>query len=161
MKKSLIIPTAVLSLLAISAAAQSPLPTWDIPPVPTVQWIPSFEDEYFQKNGKYLQVLVGNTVPSDIKGIGTSTLSQIEENVPPGARIDVYESPQGHGYVISYTQDGTFYSVGYGPEAQDRTYSYFIGDMSVATSTATSTPQGGNATSTSATSTTSLPVSSF
>ena len=40
----------------------------------------------------------------------------------PVARRGVYQSPHRKGYQIMYTEDGTQYSVGYGPEAVDRTF---------------------------------------
>jgi hypothetical protein len=38
--------------------------------------------------------------------------------------MEVYESPHGKGYQIMYEDDGALHSVGFGPEAADRTYTF-------------------------------------
>ncbi len=81
----------------------------------TLSEIPSLEDAYFASNGKYLEVWKGNTLPD----YTTDTLSK---NIPAGAEIHIYESPRGHGYQIIYEDAEGKHSVGYGPEAFDRTY---------------------------------------
>jgi hypothetical protein len=92
---------------AISAAAAS------------VGDIASLEQEYMSKYGRYLQVMPGNTLPSTESG---SVQSKFGKALPENIRIDVYESPHGKGYQIYYEENGVAHSVGYGPEAADRTY---------------------------------------
>src|SRR5580704_19206789 len=73
-----------------------------------------------QKGGNYLQVLPGDKLPPYETG---SVSDNLGADVPTNIRVDVYAAPNGDGYQITDTDtDGTIYSVGYGPEAQDRTY---------------------------------------
>lgn len=39
-----------------------------------------------------------------------------------GVAVDVYESPEGHGFVIRYEKDGMVKCVGHGPE--DRSHDW-------------------------------------
>ena len=91
------------------------------------------EEEYFAKQGKYLQVLAGNRLPHYERGTVAQKLGQ---NIPADAHVDIYEGPHGKGFMIRYTKDGMVYSVGYGPEAKTLTYSYKI-----QTGEASTTPQ--------------------
>lgn len=96
-----------------------------IPTIPTevrsvVDDIATFEERRMRQGGRYLQVLKGNKLPSYEKG---SVLEKLGRDVPTNVRVNIYEAPGGRGYQILYTAgDGTVYSVGYGPEAKDRTY---------------------------------------
>ena len=69
--------------------------------------------------GSYLRVLSGNTLPSYESG---SVQSKFGKALPENIRIDVYNSPHGLGYQIYYEENGVAHSVGYGPEAADRTF---------------------------------------
>ena len=71
------------------------------------------------KYGRYLQVMPGNTLPSTESG---SVQSKFGKALAENIRIDVYNSPHGVGYQIYYEENGAAHSVGYGPEAADRTY---------------------------------------
>lgn len=81
--------------------------------------IASLEDQYIQKNGKYLQVLRGDVLPPYESG---SVTAQLGNDVPTSYEVDTYQSPLGVGYQITYAENGVTYSVGYGPEAASRTY---------------------------------------
>ena len=81
--------------------------------------IPQLEQEYMAKYGRYLQVMPGNTLPTTESG---SVQSKFGKVLPENIRIDVYESPHGKGYQIYYEESGVAHSVGYGPEAADRTF---------------------------------------
>jgi hypothetical protein len=100
-------PTEVVPQQAISAAAAA------------VGDIMTLEQQYMSKYGRYLQVIPGNTLPSTESG---SVQSKFGKALPENIRIDVYESPHGKGYQITYEEYGVVHSVGYGPEAGDRTY---------------------------------------
>lgn len=84
-----------------------------------VDGIADLENKYIRKNGKYLQVLPGNKLPEYERGIVNARLG---DDLPRNYRVDVYESPLGVGYQVIYSESGTTYSIGYGPEATDRTY---------------------------------------
>src|SRR5262249_39073912 len=118
----------------------------------TARSIAAAEDAYFQKNGTYFQVLPNNAVPSYESGTVTDAFGA---NIPANARIDIYQTPTGeHGYQISYQEGGTQYSIGEGPEANDRFYSNppeILTATSTPATTATSTSQS-TATSSSSTS---------
>jgi len=89
----------------------------------TAEDIPTFEESYFSKHGKYLQILPGNQLPD--YEIGTVS-GKLGTNVDSGVRVDVYVSPHGQGYQVTHEENGTIYTVGFGPEASDRTHSYSI-----------------------------------
>jgi hypothetical protein len=65
------------------------------------------------------QAMLGNTLPSTESG---SVQSKFGKALPENVRIDVYNSPHGVGYQIYYEENGAAHSIGYGPEAADRTY---------------------------------------
>jgi hypothetical protein len=115
-------PAPVAPQEAISAAAAS------------VGEIATLEQEYMAKYGRFLQVMPGNTLPSTESG---SVQSKFGKALPENIRIDVYESPHGKGYQIYYEENGTAHSVGYGPEAADRTFTI---EFPKSAASATSTP---------------------
>jgi len=86
------------------------------------------------KYGRYLQVMPGNTLPSYESG---SVQAKFGKALPENIRIDVYTSPHGQGYQIYYEENGVAHSVGYGPEAADRTYTI---EFPKPAASATSTP---------------------
>jgi IstB-like ATP binding protein len=88
----------------------------------SVSEIATLEQEHMSKYGRYLQVMPGNTLPSYESG---SVQAKLGKALPENIRINVYESPHGKGYqIMYYEEDGVFHSVGYGPEAADRTYTF-------------------------------------
>lgn len=91
----------------------------------TVSEIKAAEEAYFQKNGVYLQVLQGDKLADDQKGSASEILGV---TIPPEMVIDVYDAPEGPGYVISYKDSTSKYSFGSGPEADKTT---FIVDKSI------------------------------
>ncbi len=98
----------------------------------TAKDIPALEDSYFGQHGKYLQILPGNQLPD----YETGTVSQkLGTNIDAGIRVDVYVSPHGHGYQVTHEENGTIYTVGFGPEAESRTHSYPVPTPASATST--------------------------
>jgi hypothetical protein len=116
-------------------------PAVSIPPKPTpptdsgiviAQAIAQLEADHFQKTGKYLQVLPDNQLPEYESG---SVAERLGTPINANARVDVYESPKGAGYQITFQDGNTFYSFGYGPEWVDRTYSYVVSPAAQASST--------------------------
>jgi hypothetical protein len=96
--------------------------------------IGALEQDYMSKYGRFLQVMPGNTLPSTESG---SVQSKFGKALPENIRIDVYNSPHGVGYQIYYEENSVVHSVGYGPEAADRTYTIELPKPPVtATSTA-------------------------
>ena len=86
----------------------------------TVEQISTLEESYFVKNGKYLQVMPGNKLPGYESG---TVIGKLGKNIPAGARVDVYDGPKGLGYLITYEDAGTIYTIGFGPEAANFTSS--------------------------------------
>ncbi len=76
------------------------------------------EESYFVNHNKYLQILPDNQLPDYESG---TVAEKLGSTIPANMRVDVYESPAGHGYQISYEENGTSYSFGYGPEFESRT----------------------------------------
>jgi hypothetical protein len=85
----------------------------------SVSDIMTLEQEHMSKYGRFLQVMPGNTLTSTESG---SVQSKFGKALPENIRIDVYNSPHGVGYQIYYKENGAAHSVGYGPEAGDRTF---------------------------------------
>lgn len=81
--------------------------------------VTTLQDEYFQKTGKYLQILKGNGLPDYENGNVTAKLGK---NISDKAWVHVYEAPGGKGYQVFYEDNGIMYSIGYGPEALERTF---------------------------------------
>lgn len=96
------------------------------------QEVSALEDAYFARFGRYLQIMPGNRLP---KYPSASVADALGVNLPADMRVDVYENPTGIGYQISYDSLGVRYSVGYGPEAASRTYSYQLPTLASTTST--------------------------
>ena len=122
-----------------------------VPASATVQSISALQDAYFEKNGKYLQVLPSGDLPDYESG---TVAEKLGAGIPAGARVDVYESPEGFGYQITYEDKDTIYTVGFGPEAADRTYSRQVpfvvasSTLVVSDTTATSTTSAPNSAAT-------------
>lgn len=92
----------------------------------TADDIGTAETTYHDKTGKYLQVLPTNELPlyEKARTADKATVKdQLGNNLPPGYRVDVYETPKGeHGYAVSWQDATGSYSKGYGPEAADWTW---------------------------------------
>jgi len=97
----------------------------------TAHEIAALEDAYYARFGRYLQIMPGNKMP---RYPSASVVENFGASVADDVQVDVYESPHGAGYQISYDSLGTRYTVGYGPEAAARTYSRPL-SAPVATST--------------------------
>jgi hypothetical protein len=95
--------------------------------------IAALQDAYFNEHESYLQILSGNHLPDYETGTVAEKLGQ---TIDPGTHVDVYENVYGKGYQIFFEEDGVTYSAGYGPEAQDRTFTYTL-PVLVASSTST------------------------
>jgi hypothetical protein len=87
----------------------------------SVEDVMVLEQEYMSKYGRYLHVMPGNTLPAYESG---SVQEKLGKTIPENYNVEVYESPHGKGYQISYEENGIVHSVGYGPEAADRTYTF-------------------------------------
>lgn len=74
---------------------------------------------YYQQNGEYLQVLKDNKLPTNEKGFVKEKLGK---DLPLNYVIDVYENDKGKGYQIRYDDKNAFYSIGYGNESKQRTW---------------------------------------
>ena len=94
----------------------------------SVEAVSELERVYFDQHGTYLQILPGNQLPEYETG---TVESKLGSTVHADIRVDVYEAPEGRGYQVSYMSNGVFHSVGYGPEAATRTFTY---ELSVASS---------------------------
>jgi hypothetical protein len=95
--------------------------------------VAALQDAYFQETGGYLQVLPGNGLPTYETG---TVAEKLGKNVADDAWVHIYEAPAGKGYQVFYEADGVLHSVGYGPEAAERTFSRNILVAPSATSTA-------------------------
>lgn len=67
--------------------------------------IHQFEEQYYQENGEYMQVLRGGNKPSDVKKFNKKLFKQIKK--ADNYRVDVYDGPEGKGYKIIYEDDKT------------------------------------------------------
>lgn len=85
----------------------------------TASSLATAEDVYFQANGKYLQVRSDGSLPPYETGTASAKLGG---NVPPGARVDVYVAKGGPGYQTTIVDATGTHSVGFGPEAKERTF---------------------------------------
>ncbi|OGG50463.1 hypothetical protein A2763_01670 [Candidatus Kaiserbacteria bacterium RIFCSPHIGHO2_01_FULL_54_36] len=115
------VPAAESAAAATSPPAATTTPASPITTSTTVEDISALQESYYQKSGKYLQILPGNQLPEYESG---TVAEKLGANVPADVRVDVYAGPQGKGYQITYEEEGTIYIVGFGPEAEHRTYSY-------------------------------------
>lgn len=92
--------------------------------------IQTAEETYKTKNGKYLQVLPNNTT---VNGVLTKTA--LGADVATGITIHEYTSPDGKpGYIKMWSDKKGRYSIGYGSNAEQYTWTYLY-----PTSTATTT----------------------
>jgi hypothetical protein len=98
----------------------------------TTEAVSSLEETYFQHHGRYLQVLKNNQLPGYEYGTAAEKLGG---EIPASWYIHVYQAEEGFGYQIFYSDEETMYSVGFGPEAESRTYSNPLPTPSTATST--------------------------
>ena len=95
----------------------------------SIDEIAAAEDMYFAKNGSYFQVLEGNKKAPYEKGTVNANLGG---TMPTTIRVTVYDNPrEGKGYQIIVRDGKSLFSVGYGPEAESRTWQ----QISFATST--------------------------
>ncbi len=109
---SILKPVATTTTLLIPNADQTDA---------TFAAIAAYEERYFGVYGTYLQVLPGNAMPEHMK---TSLLKEFDAVFPDQVLVNVYESPEGKGYQIVYTDSSTIKAAGYGPEAARFTYSH-------------------------------------
>lgn len=65
-------------------------------------------ENYAATHGKYLYAPEG----ADFLG----------KKLPPGMRVNEYQSPEGNGFEIIYVEGDTEYSIGFGPQADQRTW---------------------------------------
>ncbi len=116
-----VIPLA--GAVSTSSTTESNLTAPAVTVAVTAADVTALEDGYYKKNGRYLQILPGNRLPDYEEG---TVAEKLGAGIPTGMRVDVYESPKGFGYQIIYEDSGTLYTVGFGPEAEDRTYAYSL-----------------------------------
>lgn len=101
-------------------------------PTTEIRGIATIEDSYFARTGKYLQVLPDSRLPHYESG---NVADKLGRELPANSIVDVYEAPEGPGYQVRYTDSENEYSVGYGPEAKERTWIQPLPPPPVATST--------------------------
>ena len=89
----------------------------------TITEIEVMQDAYFAKHGKYLQVTRNNKPPH-------YTTDKLSKKIPNNMVVNIYETPEGEwGYqIITYNEDRTVISIGFGPQAAKRTYQIFNPD---------------------------------
>ena len=111
--------------------------------VPDLETISIAENAYFNTHGKYFQVLTDNKLPSHLPGVLADYVNP--RAVPLNTAIDTYHGPMGQGYAVRWTipatarEEGSINSVGYGPEAEARTFTEVL---PVFTGVGSTTPQG-------------------
>jgi hypothetical protein len=88
----------------------------------TVEEIQAALQLYYQKNGDYIQILASSTLPED--GGGLTVRQKFGKDIPDNVIVHVYEHPQGKGYQVVWDDALNIYSVGVGPEADIRTYTW-------------------------------------
>lgn len=77
---------------------------------------------HFERTGRYLQVMKGNALPHYEHG---NVATKLGRNLPTNTQVTTYETPTGErGYQVLNEDADNWYSVGYGPEAQSRTYTW-------------------------------------
>lgn len=99
----------IASLGIIGAIALGATQPASIPEIQTM------ETDYFKAHGHYLQVEPMNKKPD-------YTVDTLPLSIPDNVRIDVYQAKTGFGYQIITDNASTIDSVGFGVEAQARTY---------------------------------------
>lgn len=83
------------------------------------------QEVFKAQHGTYLQILPGNTIPDRFHG------AKLEKQVPDNMEIVAYETPSGEvGYQVLYANSEGSFSVGYGPEATERTWAHVAGAAS-------------------------------
>ena len=87
------------------------------------------QEEYFAKNGKYLQIKENNTLPEYEKG------EFLSKTIPANYKVHVYEAPEGKGFFVQWEDADNYYSVGYGVQAEAYTHTVPKPSLAVATST--------------------------
>lgn len=75
------------------------------------------EENYFKKHGRYAQMLtsLGHGKPDDQKE-GWTDLCVLPKIMQTIIRVDVYEGPKGHGFIIIHTKDNQEAAINQGPE---------------------------------------------
>lgn len=85
--------------------------------------VETLEQDYFNVSGKYLQVKKNNQLPEYESGTVAEKLGQ---SLPLNTWVDVYEGPNGKGYIVHYEIEGENgidrYTKGFGPEADQWTF---------------------------------------
>src|SRR3990167_11310377 len=85
----------------------------------TLPDIEKAENSYFQKNGKYLQIVRGE-LPHYENGTDKSKLGI---DVPANVSIHVYKTSKGEqGYQVVTENPDSIGSIGYGVQAAEKTY---------------------------------------
>lgn len=82
----------------------------------TVEELQSIDEIIQEQTVKREQVLPGGAKPSDADDQAK------KEGFPDNSRVDVYDGPNGGGYQIITETDQTITSIGFGPEADARTW---------------------------------------
>lgn len=112
------------SALGLTVAATKLTPLYQ-----DFQAVIELEETYHSSTGKYLQVIKGNKLPAYESG---SVSGKLGQNIPASMTVNTYSGPKGSGYFIKHEDATGFYSIGFGPHADDFT--------TTRTVTATSTP---------------------
>lgn len=75
------------------------------------------QEKYKGDNDEYAQLTKGGGLPDDFVDKGFKV-----RNIPSNMEVHVYENSKGKGYQVIINEDGYITSVGFGPEAETRTY---------------------------------------
>jgi hypothetical protein len=86
-------------------------------PQATVQDIALKQEEYFQKYGTYLQVLEDGSLPVGMNGTVKNKLG-----IAVPFRVDTYGDKRGQGFQLILEDASGTVSIGFGPEATERSY---------------------------------------
>lgn len=83
----------------------------------------SEQDKYFAKNGIYFQGLPHKTSKKPFyQTDGWPEFVNLKNDLPFEVTVNQYVAPDGPGYQIIFEETGTTTSVGFGPEADSRTF---------------------------------------
>jgi len=137
--KSRGIATITFAVIALGLLTVSTAFAYSAREVPNLGVIATAENSYYNNHGSYFQVLPNQQLPSHQPGVLSDYVDP--RAVPPNTRIDVYAGPAGSGYSVQWTipattcEAGLITSVGYGPEASERSFVIILPVLEVSTST--------------------------
>lgn len=141
--ESVIVDTGIAQAQTVDKIAEETADATEIDKI--IQSVADSQAAYFEKNGKYLQVMDNRRLPDYEDGNLTEKIGGV---IPNNVTVNVYEGPTGKGFQIVFRNKHITKAVGYGPDAASFTYTVGTPTMLIATSSATSTVEVVTATST-------------